>query len=65
MWLDRLLGSWRFTMNHSAMPEPVTGRQRYVGRFRGADAIDCAGEYSRDLGATWQHDFTMTCSRIE
>jgi hypothetical protein len=29
MSLDRLLGAWDFTMHHSAMAEPVTGRQRY------------------------------------
>ncbi len=27
--LDRLLGSWEFTMRHAAVPGPVTGRQRY------------------------------------
>ena len=27
--LDRLLGIWECTMHHSAMSEPVTGRQRY------------------------------------
>jgi hypothetical protein len=27
--LDRLLGTWEFTMQHSAISEPVTGRQRY------------------------------------
>ena len=26
--LDQLLGTWKFTMHHSAMSEPVTGRQR-------------------------------------
>ena len=29
MSLDRLLGTWQFTMRHSALPEPVTGTQRY------------------------------------
>lgn len=27
--LNRLLGTWEFTMHHRAMSEPVTGRQRY------------------------------------
>ena len=27
--LDRLVGTWDITMNHSAVAEPVTGRQRY------------------------------------
>jgi hypothetical protein len=39
--------------------------QRTVGRFRGADTIDCVGERSGDSGATWQHDFTMELGRIE
>ena len=34
--LDRLLGTWEFTMHHSAMPEPVTGRQRYERVLNGA-----------------------------
>lgn len=34
--LDRLLGSWEFTMEHSAMAEPVTGRQRYEEVLEGA-----------------------------
>jgi len=34
--LDRLLGTWVFTMQHSAMSEPVTGRQRYVRVLVGA-----------------------------
>lgn len=28
-YIDRLLGSWRFTMHHSDLSQPVTGRQRY------------------------------------
>ncbi len=129
MSLDRLLGSWVFSMNHSLMSEPVGGRLRYervldgaflmlhwsynhpdfpdavalldehsyhyfdvrgvirifdfgidesgwsmsrldgefsqrtAGRFRGPDAMECMGEYSRDLGVTWHQDFTMTCTR--
>jgi hypothetical protein len=34
--LDRLLGTWEFTMQHSAMSEPVTGRQRYERVLAGA-----------------------------
>ena len=128
--LDRLLGTWEFVMHHSAMSEPVTGRQRYervldgafllqhwtyshpdfpdamallsvdryyyfdvrgivrvfslqlddtgwrmvhldedfsqchTARFRGLHAMDSTGERSRDAGATWQPDFTMTFQRV-
>ena len=34
--LDRLLGTWTFTMHHVDMPEPVTGRQRYERVLDGA-----------------------------
>ena len=34
--LDRLVGSWEFTMHHSAMSEQVTGRQRYERVLDGA-----------------------------
>jgi hypothetical protein len=34
--LDRLLGTWEFTMHHSALSEPVTGRQRYERVLEGA-----------------------------
>ena len=34
--LDGLLGDWEFTMHHSAMSEPVTGRQRYERVLEGA-----------------------------
>ena len=34
--LDRLLGSWRLTMHHSQMTEPVLGRQRYERVLDGA-----------------------------
>jgi hypothetical protein len=34
--LDRLLGTWEFTMHHSAMSEAVTGRQRYEQVLDGA-----------------------------
>ena len=129
--IDRLLGTWDITMHHSAMSEPITGRehferilddafvlqrrrydhpdfpdalavlsdetchyfdvrgvirvfdisfeddgwsmvmldpefsQRFTARFRGRDAIESSGELSRDHGATWQHDFTMTFQRVE
>ena len=131
MSLDRLLGAWALTMQHSELSEAVTGTQRYervldgafvllrwnydhadfpdalamldeskyhyfdvrgkvrvfdvaiddagwsmvridddfsqrfVGRFRGPDAIDCVGERSGDSGATWQHDFSMELRRTE
>jgi hypothetical protein len=34
--LDRQLGAWEFTMHHSAMAQPVTGRQRYERVLDGA-----------------------------
>ena len=34
--LDRLLGTWEVTTYHSAMSEPVTGRQRYERVLDGA-----------------------------
>jgi hypothetical protein len=34
--VDRLLGTWEVTMHHSAMSEPVTGRQRYERVLDGA-----------------------------
>jgi len=34
--LDRLLGSWEFTMQHAAMTESVSGRQRYERVLDGA-----------------------------
>jgi hypothetical protein len=34
--LDGLLGTWEFTMHHSALAEPVTGRQRYERVLDGA-----------------------------
>jgi hypothetical protein len=36
MSLDRLLGTWTFTMSHSALSEPVSGRQRYERVLNGA-----------------------------
>ena len=34
--LDRLIGTWKFTMHHVAVSEPVTGRQRYERVLDGA-----------------------------
>src|ERR671917_2059851 len=34
--LDRLVGTWEFTMHHPAVPEPVTGRQQYGQVLDGA-----------------------------
>ena len=34
--LDRLLGTWEFTMLHSAMSGPITGRQQYERVLDGA-----------------------------
>ncbi len=36
MSLDRLLGSWTLTMNHSQMPDAVTGHQHYERVLDGA-----------------------------
>lgn len=38
--------------------------QRSTVRLVGADAMDTVGEYSEDLGATWQHDYTMSSVRV-
>jgi hypothetical protein len=128
--LEGLLGSWEFTMHHSQMSDPVTGRQRYervldgafvlqhwaydhpdfpdalalwsadhcyyfdvrglsrifdlevgdggwsmvrldedfsqrtTATFLGADRMESSGEVSRDRGATWQPDFTMSFRRV-
>jgi hypothetical protein len=34
--MDRLLGSWAFTMDHAELSEAVTGRQRYEPVLDGA-----------------------------
>ena len=34
--LDRLLGTWEFTMRHTAMSEPIAGRQRFERVLEGA-----------------------------
>ncbi|MEA2462075.1 MAG: hypothetical protein QOH90_2252 [Actinomycetota bacterium] len=36
MSLDRLLGTWKVTMHHVAMSEPVVGRQHYERVLDGA-----------------------------
>ena len=36
MSLDRMLGSWTLTMQHSEFPEPVSGRQRFERVLDGA-----------------------------
>ena len=36
MSLDRLLGTWKFTMRHVAMEEPIAGQQRYERVLEGA-----------------------------
>jgi hypothetical protein len=130
MSLDRLVGTWQFTMQHVAVAEPVVGRQRYdrvlggafvrldwtyehpqfpdalcllddravhyfdargvtrvfdltiddqgwsmvrrdpdfwqrsTGRFLGPDAADGTGENSFDGGESWQHDFSITYTRV-
>jgi hypothetical protein len=39
MSLDRLLGTWSFTMRHSATTQPVSGQQRYERVLDGAFVI--------------------------
>ena len=39
MSLDRLLGTWDVTMRHVAVPEPVTGQQRYERVLDGAFVV--------------------------
>jgi hypothetical protein len=34
--LDQLVGTWEFTMQHSALSQPITGRQRYERVLDGA-----------------------------
>jgi len=36
MSLDRLIGTWDFTMDHAALSQPVCGRQRYERVLDGA-----------------------------
>jgi hypothetical protein len=38
--------------------------QRYTTRFVGEDAMESEGEFSSDGGTTWDHDFTMTYTRV-
>jgi hypothetical protein len=47
--LDRLLGIWGFTMHHSAMSEPVTGRQRYERVLDGAFVLQHWTYYHPDF----------------
>jgi hypothetical protein len=47
--LDRLLGTWEFTMLHSAMSEPVTGRQRYERVLDGAFVLQHCEYYHPDF----------------
>src|SRR5215216_2224662 len=47
--LDRLLGTWEFTMHHSAMSEPVTGRQRYERVLEGAFVLQHWTYYHPDF----------------
>ena len=47
--LDRLLGTWEFTMHHSAMSEPVTGRQRYERALDGAFVLQHWTSYHPDF----------------
>ena len=44
--LDRLLGSWRVTMHHSELDEPVEGVQRYERILDGAFvSLECTFEH--------------------
>jgi hypothetical protein len=47
--IDRLLGTWEFTMHHSAMSEPVTGRQRYERVLDGAFVLQHWTYYHPDF----------------
>ena len=47
--LDRLLGTWEFTMHYSAMSEPVTGRQRYERVLDGAFVLQHWTYYHPDF----------------
>jgi hypothetical protein len=47
--LDRLLGTWEFTMHHSAISEPVTGRQRYERVLDGAFVLQHWTYYHPDF----------------
>jgi hypothetical protein len=37
--------------------------QRSTTTFCGSDAMHGVGENSSDAGATWEHDFTLDCTR--
>jgi hypothetical protein len=47
--LDRLLGTWEVTMHHSAMSEPVAGRQRYERVLDGAFVLQHWTYYHPDF----------------
>ncbi|MGY2873814.1 hypothetical protein ACVW00_001004 [Marmoricola sp. URHA0025 HA25] len=38
--------------------------QRSTARFDGDDLIETVGEFSEDLGDTWQRDYTMSSRRV-
>ncbi|MCW2543296.1 MAG: hypothetical protein JWM40_848 [Frankiales bacterium] len=38
--------------------------QRSTTRFVGSDLMEAVGENSHDGGVTWEHDFTMSYTRI-
>lgn len=130
MSLDGLLGTWHFDMRHVAMPEPISGQQRYERVLDGAfvllhwtydhpdfpdaiavlddrrlhyfdvrgvtrlfdlevgdsgwtmirrdsdfwqrstitfsdrDSMNGTGQNSYDSGASWQHDFSISYTRV-
>ena len=39
--------------------------QRSAVRFVGADAMEGTGENSHDGGATWEHDYTISYTRVD
>lgn len=39
--------------------------QRSTARFVGDDLMETVGDYSEDLGTTWQQDYTMSSRRID
>ena len=62
--LDRLFDA-SFTEDGWSMERIVPEfSQRYTARWDGADAIESVGEFSEDLGESWQQDFTMTYRRV-
>ena len=64
--LDRLLGTWEFTMHHSAISEPVNGRQRYERVLDGAFVLQHWTYHHPDfpdalalLSHDWYHYFDV------